>query len=1002
MNEKKVKMDEKNKNNNKINNIKPHKKAESSIIVIAVLVVCIISAIVIILFEYNKQLKEHQSLFNYDKEFVLDEDELTDEQKDILGIDKKTKDDKNEVDYNLYDGDDEFTKKLLDEKAKKIKEENYSNNYKIYDKLTDEQKKKSEVIPKEQKVPDEKLDEIKEELDTDIEIPRKFNLNDKIKIKVEDQENYGLCWAFAGTKSVETYLALRENKFYDLSEIHVDYLMSDLMFGNNRKIHNGGNSKLYNSYLKKFGPINTDNLEYRDFKTDEYLKFTDYKPVVNVTKTVFFPDSPAQNGGTLEEINEFRNLVKTHIMKNGSLYAGIANPADEDYYNFKTQSLFYDGTKTPSCFHAISIVGWDDDYSKDNFHNSSGAIPKNNGAYLALDSDGEGGRWTSDYFYISYEDILVENDLFGILSTSNDNLININSIKSKSIKNYFYNNYSFLIETIDGEEYLNPVSLDNLRYIDLSNSGLKNEDLSELNVFSDLEHIVFNLSDNNLTDISLLSDYKNKFNVEEINISNNKISDLTPLKNFNNLMILEAENNEIVDISPLSGNEKLYSININNNKVSDLTSLKNIKKISSVYINNNNISDINFINDIKNLYIELSGNPINWQDVNLNNSTINSINLSNTNLDSLKRLEGLENLNSLKIMNNDLKDLEGLDKLKLSYLYISGNNIKDWSLIKNLKSRIVEISSDYSYETEVSLVAENCNIEDISIFNNTDISRLILNDNNIKDLSVFNNNKTITLKLSNNKLEDISGFDASHISYIDLSKNLNISGLESIKNVSTVILSENGFTNLDEVKKLTGVGELDISKNNIKDLSNLNNFEYLHTLSIEENTSVDISTVPNKPIMLNARNCNIQKDLEYSDINNLVYLNLSGNNKMVDLDSFITGTGRGERPITIEIFDRILPLDMLEKAEKSKKVYFNFNIVSVPYNSNETTMYLPYDSWLQKNIRHGILYNYNFKLNDLEINDNVTKITFTGENPYIELENADLLFGVKIIFEKEN
>ena len=40
-------------------------------------------------------------------------------------------------------------------------------------------------------------------------LPKKFNLADIIDIKVEDQGNLGLCWAFAAIKSLETNVLLK-------------------------------------------------------------------------------------------------------------------------------------------------------------------------------------------------------------------------------------------------------------------------------------------------------------------------------------------------------------------------------------------------------------------------------------------------------------------------------------------------------------------------------------------------------------------------------------------------------------------------------------------------------------------------------------------------------------------------------------------------------------------------------------------------------------------------
>ena len=83
----------------------------------------------------------------------------------------------------------------------------YSDLYKEYLKLPEEEKEKTEVVPRKQEVPFEKLEEIKEILEEDNKnenennkneeediIPEKFNLADKIDIKVGNQGSYGLCW----------------------------------------------------------------------------------------------------------------------------------------------------------------------------------------------------------------------------------------------------------------------------------------------------------------------------------------------------------------------------------------------------------------------------------------------------------------------------------------------------------------------------------------------------------------------------------------------------------------------------------------------------------------------------------------------------------------------------------------------------------------------------------------------------------------------------------------
>ena len=79
----------------------------------------------------------------------------------------------------------------------------------------------------------------------------------------------------------------------------------------------------------------------------------------------------------------------------------------------------------------LFFLNYNTEYYKENFANK----PKNNGAYLALNSWGE--RWNTDgTFYISYEDAGVETGLSGVKNVSNieyDNFFTTTNQSSKSV-----------------------------------------------------------------------------------------------------------------------------------------------------------------------------------------------------------------------------------------------------------------------------------------------------------------------------------------------------------------------------------------------------------------------------------------------------------------------------------------------------------------------------------------------------------------------------------------
>ena len=974
------------------------------ILAAAIISIFLITSIVVVSFEFKKDqtIKKTDKLFNYEKEKALDVDDLDDEQKRFMGISDDEKTSQNDNEYSKQY--DELVEKYLKNEQKKQEEKKYTKEYKEYEKLSDDEKKEQEVIPRKEIVPEEKIEEIKKEIPEESVIPSKFNLADKIKLYVENQGSFGLCWDFASTKTLETFLALKENKNYNLSEIHTDYITSDKLYGS-RETHDGGSFGIYEFYLKLIGPVLEEELEYKSYKSKDYQKFVDMNPVTTVTKTVNYPNSPAYNeNSTEEEITEYRNLIKRHIMNNGALYAATLSPDPEvKYFDETTNFEYYSGEYTPSGrgFHAVAIVGWDDNYSKDNF--TIGEKPKKDGAYLALNS--WSANWgNGGYFYISYEDYYVERELSGILSTSTENFIKLSSINSNQIKDFLKENYNPFIENIDNEEVINDLVLNNLRYIDLSNKEINNGDLytivNDLNQISDhtTNDLQLVLSDNKLTDISPLSNLKNKSKFTQIQLSNNNISDISILQYFDNIIILEAENNSISDISGLSGLKKLSVINLSNNQISDITSLQNLENLNTLYLDNNKITSPKIFKDLN--YLTLSNNPINWSEDYFKDITVYGLEIANTNFNDLKYLENIKEINILDISNNPIESIKGIDNFSLYNLNLSGDKIKDFELLENMKEKEiindefdesleVEPEEEYSYTPEIYISANNCGIEDISVFNNLKIYSLSLDDNPIKDLSKFNNEHIQKLYLANSDLSDISNFNKGQISYIDLSKNPNIKGLESISDIQTVILSNNEFTNLDEIKKLTGVSDLDISYNKIKDFSDLKDFNELFALSIEGNDGANFSTIPRTIETLNVKNCNLQEKIKVSEFQNMHFINISDNNNSIDKDDFLNNLPE-DFYVNITGLELKLTEDEIKNATNKNLENINGISIAIPYNNINQTEQIEFNSMFSKKIRY---YLINHTEKDVKIDKFVKGFTVTGENPSVHINwNTDIVF----------
>lgn len=106
----------------------------------------------------------------------------------------------------------------------------YSDSYKYYMSLSDEERAEVSVVPKATVLSVKSYkkaiaDKPKRTNETQ-DIPSYYNLADNYNLKVEDQGSEGNCWAFASLNSLETYLMIHGYGEYDFSEIHLSYIES--------------------------------------------------------------------------------------------------------------------------------------------------------------------------------------------------------------------------------------------------------------------------------------------------------------------------------------------------------------------------------------------------------------------------------------------------------------------------------------------------------------------------------------------------------------------------------------------------------------------------------------------------------------------------------------------------------------------------------------------------------------------------------------------------------
>ncbi len=231
-------------------------------------------------------------------------------------------------------------------------------------------------------------------------LPASYRLPSSRVTGVRNQGQYGTCWTFAAMASAESYAKSKGlSSSPDYSEWQLAYYAyhkqsglpyfdyTEDAYGNTPAWYNqGGNQRMTSAlFARGSSPISESQAKYGQGTPSATIK-----PTVTLTGL---------------RVYDTRSEIKSAIMTTGAVAISYYSDHDNSaYYDEDTCAYYNPDSDSRYGNHAVTIVGWDDTFSKSKFAQT----PAGSGAWIIKNSWGT-SEGDHGYFYLSYYDASLYN-----------------------------------------------------------------------------------------------------------------------------------------------------------------------------------------------------------------------------------------------------------------------------------------------------------------------------------------------------------------------------------------------------------------------------------------------------------------------------------------------------------------------------------------------------------------------------------------------------------------
>ena len=222
--------------------------------------------------------------------------------------------------------------------------------------------------------------------------------------------------------------------------------------------------------------------------------------------------------------------------------------------------------------------------------------------------------------------------------------------------------------------------------LDLSNHNLKSQGASA--ILKENPHVTeVDLSQNKITDISFLQEHPN---ITSIDLGYNYIECLSGLRGLDNIVSLYLYNNNISEIEPLTTLIKLEDLSLAANRINDITPLLKIKNqlVSLSISHNDDLEDISCLSEFTELeHLDLVLESISDSDIIVLShlKKLRSIDLCYTEISEISPLSNLDRLEEVILYETNVRDLSPLSGItSITKLHLQDTQVFDLSPLSGL------------------------------------------------------------------------------------------------------------------------------------------------------------------------------------------------------------------------------------------------------------------------------------------------------------------------------